>query len=128
MAVGRSSESSEPTRTELQPRSRNGYLLALSSGLAFGSEVAVRQAGAQLWLEFFNGNTVAFAVSRGRLMPMIHLISFVVTPVMGGLSDTFGRRPMMFFAQAVQLLAFGGILLFDESFALYMMEFLSVRV
>jgi nitrate/nitrite transporter NarK len=110
------------------PRARDGYLLALSSGLSFGSEIAVRQAGAQLWLNFFAGNTVAFAVSRGKLMPAIHLISFIVTPIMGGLSDTFGRKPMMLFAQAVQLLAFGGILMFEEgsSFALYMMELLSV--
>jgi hypothetical protein len=113
---------------EPHPRSRDGYVLALSSGLSFGSEIAVRQAGAQMWLNFFKGDTVAFAVSRGRLMPAIHLVSFIMTPTMGGLSDSFGRRPMMMFAQVVQLLAFGGILLSNEgsAFALYTMEFLSV--
>ena len=112
----------------LRRRKALGYLLAVESGLSFAAEVAVRQTGAQLWLTHFGGDTVAMALSRGRLMPLINVLSFCVTPVLGGLSDTIGRKPIMALAAAFQLCAFLAVLLADGAVAgLYIYE-LMVRL
>ena len=68
-------------------KTRTGYLLALQSGMGFGAEVAVRQAAAQLWINYCRGDTVRLAILRGKLVPVCQLFSFYVTPVLGVLSD-----------------------------------------
>ena len=49
-------------------------------------DVQIRQTGAQLWLNHFQNDTVAMALSFGKLKPAMQMVSFFVTPLVGGLS------------------------------------------
>jgi DHA1 family tetracycline resistance protein-like MFS transporter len=112
----------EPKAPPLQ-----GYLLAVSSGLRFAAEVAIRQTGAQLWLNHFQNDTVAMALAFGKLKPTMNLVSFFVTPLVGGLSDSIGRRPVMALSVLFQQAAFFSVLMMGEGMlSLYAMEFFMV--
>ena len=94
--------------------SRQGMLLSVASGLEFGAEVATRQTTAQLWLTQFGGDTVAVALRLSNVRAACAVVSFLVTPLLGGLSDTLGRKPIMLFSQGVLLSAISVVLIFHR--------------
>jgi MFS transporter, DHA1 family, tetracycline resistance protein len=55
----------------------------------------IRQTAESMWLLAFNGDTAAYALVRGQLESATAMISFLVTPLVAGLSDAVGRRTLM---------------------------------
>ena len=53
------------------------------------------QTETQIWLNAFAGDFAGQARVQGNLESLSSMIGFVVSPVLGGLSDAIGRRPLM---------------------------------
>eukprot|EP01046_Picozoa_sp_COSAG06_P043453 COSAG06_NODE_5691_length_3318_cov_1.347313_4_plen_140_part_00 len=100
--------------------------MLVPNGGAFWQQI--RQTGAQLWLNHFQNDTVAMALSFGTLKPAMQLVSFFVTPLVGGLSDSIGRKPVMVLSVLFQQAGFFSVLVLGASnvIALYSMELFMV--
>ena len=79
----------------LKQRAFAGYMLTISYGVQYVGEFFCRQTKEQLWLTLFAGDTVALGVLRGQLFSLSQILGFLITPMLGGLSDSFGRRPVL---------------------------------
>jgi hypothetical protein len=55
----------------------------------------------EIWLEAFSGDFAAQARAQGLLESASGILSFVSNPLLGGVSDSFGRKPLMNFAPVV---------------------------
>jgi predicted MFS family arabinose efflux permease len=55
----------------------------------------------EIWLEAFSGDFAAQARAQGLLESASGILSFVLNPILGGVSDSFGRKPLMNFAPVV---------------------------
>ena len=94
-AAGTGGLQREREQHQKQKRAKNmRTLTVMTTFMAFGEQM-VRQTVEQMWLHAFDGNTAAYALVRGRLESATALISFLVTPVVAGLSDAIGRRLLM---------------------------------
>ena len=68
------------------------------------------------------------ALSFGKLKPTMQLVSFFVTPLVGGLSDSIGRKPVMVLSVLFQQAAFASVLALGAGnvIGLYSMELFMV--
>ena len=53
------------------------------------------QTETQIWLNAFAGDYAGQARVQGNLESISGILGFIVSPIIGGLSDAYGRRPMM---------------------------------
>lgn len=55
----------------------------------------------EIWLEAYNGDFAAQARAQGLLESASGILGFVLNPLLGAVSDSFGRKPLMNFAPIV---------------------------
>ena len=53
------------------------------------------QTETQIWLNAFAGDFAGQARAQGNLESISGILGFIVGPILGGLSDAYGRRPLM---------------------------------
>ena len=53
------------------------------------------QTETQIWLNAFEGDFAGQARAQGNLESISGILGFMVGPILGGLSDAYGRRPLM---------------------------------
>ena len=53
------------------------------------------QTETQIWLNAFAGDFAGQARVQGNLESISGILGFIVSPILGGLSDAYGRRPLM---------------------------------
>ena len=53
------------------------------------------QTETQIWLNAFAGDFAGQARAQGNLESISGILGFIVSPILGGLSDAYGRRPLM---------------------------------
>ena len=80
-------------------------MLLASYAIQYAGEFLVRQTKEQLWIRHFASDTVRLGLIRSQLFTVSQVISFFLTPLLDGLSDTFGRRPVLIFGAALYQLA-----------------------
>ena len=66
------------------------------------SQLLVRNTWDQLWLRAFD-DIAQQAIVRGQITSATELLNFLLTPILTGLSDTVGRRPVQVFCAAMNL-------------------------
>jgi MFS family permease len=99
----------------LKQRAFGGYMLTTSYGVQYVGEFFCRQTKEQLWINLYAGNTVALGVIRGQLYSLSQILGFFITPMLGGLSDSFGRRPVLIIGSILYQIATATVLLTKAS-------------
>ena len=94
-------------------RANTRTLSVVTMTMAFAEQL-VRQTAEQMWLRAFAGDTAAYALVRGRLESVTALLSFLVTPLVAGLSDAIGRR-LLLIVSALAVLAGNALPLFASA-------------
>ena len=94
-----------------------GYMLTVSYGVQYVGEFFCRQTKEQLWINLFLGDTVALGVIRAQIYSVSQILGFMVTPMLGSLSDSFGRRPVLIFGSVLYQVATLTVLLTRASLA-----------
>ena len=61
----------------------------------------------EIWLEAYGGDFAAQARAQGLLESASGILGFVLNPLLGGVSDSFGRKPLMNFAPMVSTFSCG---------------------
>jgi DHA1 family tetracycline resistance protein-like MFS transporter len=82
-----------------------GYMLTVSYGVQYVGEFFCRQTKEQLWINLYVGDTVALGLIRGQIYSVSQILGFLITPMLGGLSDSFGRRPVLIFGSILYQVA-----------------------
>lgn len=61
------------------------------------------------------GNTVGLGIIRGQLYSISQILGFFITPLLGGLSDSFGRKPVLILGAMLYQIATATVLLTKAS-------------
>lgn len=52
----------------------------------------------EIWIRAYQGNHVAQAAAQAAVASSASVAAFILGPIVGGLSDAYGRKPMMIMA------------------------------
>ena len=80
-------------------------MLTISYGVQYVGEFFCRQTKEQLWINLYRSDTVALGIIRGQIYSVSQILNFLITPMLGGLSDSFGRRPVLIFGSILYQVA-----------------------
>ena len=62
------------------------------------------QTETQIWINAFAGDFAGQALMQGNVESAGGVLGFILTPVLGGLSDAIGRRPLMIMSPCISVL------------------------
>eukprot|EP01047_Picozoa_sp_COSAG01_P041572 COSAG01_NODE_3575_length_5917_cov_239.201100_2_plen_305_part_00 len=98
-----------PTRRRRQRHERHQQSVAVQALMlcqvcrSFGIMVRM-QTETQIWLNHFAGDFSRQALVQGNVESVAGMLGFVITPILGGLSDAIGRRPLMIMSPCISVL------------------------
>ena len=101
-------ESDSRRKTQQQTdRNRLAVNALLAASVTRNLAISVRNLSEQqIWLDAYSGDFGAQARAQGLLESVSGILGFILNPILGGISDSMGRKPLMNFAPVA--LAMGG--------------------
>lgn len=103
--VAASSSDTPDTPTPMPPPPVRGMTqLLVHSGVHWFALILRMQAENELWIRHYSGDFAAQAKTVGNTRSAASALGFILTPIFAGLTDAYGRKPVLLLASVASVL------------------------
>ena len=78
--------------------------LLVHSGVHWFALILRMSAENELWIRYYNGDFAAQAKTVGNTRSAASMLGFILTPIFAGLTDAYGRKPVLLLASVASVI------------------------